>query len=321
MTRMCDSSIESSSSANNKLQNDNIVQTKSEILTLPILQKNNDVICVLVTFPTVTSIISCVGIEENGVVHTTKNQAASAHGDANGYNFDINKRFIPGDYCLALTFETKEETEKICMITLTVNIGTISNLMISQLLFSLYRNLGFDPSHVLKYPIKSSTQTVPFYRKTRSEIMTKIDTVSKVVGENLEKVSRDIVNKIDGISQTSSADIIKKIESKFLSNDKNFQLIKELINKFDNSQTFDEEKGQQAITITDLGKLLEERESYLNKLSEAEDYIEDLEGHIKNLEEEMNRNKQTSSHFIRRNKQTALLHHKKRNTRQTSEWL
>ena len=208
--------------------NYNLADAKLEFLKLSIIQKSERTVFAIVTFPTITMIKSVFGETSDSTIAYIEHNVASAYGMTDGHNFDESTKFLPGDYCLGIIFRTKEEADKVIGIKIQVNAEPISNLMLAQMIFGLYRCLGFEPSHTLKYPVKSVNPGTPFYRKTRSEI--------NEMRESLEK----------------------------------------------SFQKYNTEKGGQEnyIAINELEKILEERNTYLQKLREAEDHIDYLQEQI-----------------------------------------
>lgn len=142
----------------------------SEMVEIPVFKRSDRNVFALITFPTTSYITFINGRTQDGSDCLIDYRVISAYGAAQGISFDESTRFLPGDYCLGLGFRTKEEAEKIFSITMQIITEPISNLMLCQYIFNLYRTLGFEPSHALKFPIRATTPGMPFYRKTRNEI-------------------------------------------------------------------------------------------------------------------------------------------------------
>lgn len=174
----------------------------SEVIRLGIFQRKDENLYVIVTFPTVTTIISMTP-ESSDKSLSLIQQTASIYGSTNGFVFNNQTQFPPGDYCLAFTFSNKNEVRAISGIYLTIKYEFVTNFMLSQMMFGMYRSLGFDPSHVMKYPSKTAEAPIPFYRKTRSEI--------EKLGETLSNKTIEIPN-IDQLIQTQTKSILSELK-------------------------------------------------------------------------------------------------------------
>lgn len=330
--------------------NNNNYTNTSETLELNIFQRTTDnVICVLVSFPTHASIRSIYGLSVEYNTVPVKYQIASAYGSQSGTYFNMTTQFLPGDYCFGLAFESKEQADSVILIKADVCMEPIGNLMMSQIIFGLYRNLGFEPSHVLNYPIKTAKAGIPFYRKTRNEINQLAATVKSThsneqvlfqIGAVEERLTsllesklnavEERVNCIPRINDVTEERIIGSVEHKFnvlgeqvlsmsQSHDSSSALrslhesileinnkVCELQNVFNrlaniekqiayvsNRRSDDSEKGSNAmpsITVSDISRIVGERDLYLNKLTEAENHIEYLEGELEEVEKQKQNN-------------------------------
>jgi chromosome segregation ATPase len=188
------------------LQNDTAL-VHTEMIDVPIIQKDNQTIFVLLTFPTQTIIKSINGITSDGSNTQIEHQVASPYGVTVGSKFNNQTKFPPGDYCLGLVFRSNEEAAKVISIRISIILEPVSNLMLSQMIFGLYRSLGFEPSHVLKYPTQSHNAGTPFYRKTRVEVGKVMETITQLsnrIGEHSTQVCTKIselpVHKLAEIS-------------------------------------------------------------------------------------------------------------------------
>jgi len=141
-----------------------------EMVEIPVFQRSDRNVFALITFPTTSYINFINGRTQDSSDCLIEYRVISAYGVTQGAPFNERTRFLPGDYCLGLGFRTKEEAEKVFSITMQIITEPISNLMLGQFIFNLYRTLGFEPSHALKFPIRATTPGIPFYRKTRNEI-------------------------------------------------------------------------------------------------------------------------------------------------------
>jgi hypothetical protein len=141
----------------------------SDLMDVPVYQLNDKTVFVLITFPTTSLVTAVVGLTTDSQNLSPQYKVASPYGDQNGFNFDQTTRFVPGDYCFALVFKSAEEAQSISLVRVLLQAEPISNLMVSQMIFGLYRALGFEPSHVMKYPTRSVSSGSPFYRKIRNE--------------------------------------------------------------------------------------------------------------------------------------------------------
>ena len=137
----------------------------TETFDVPVFQKKDNSIFVVITFPTAVTINSCLGVTFDGKAVSCIGCVASPHGQSTGYPFDSQTRFAPGDYSLGFIYSNPEDVEKISYIRTIVNAEVVSNFVLCQAIFGLYRALGFEPSHVMKYPVRSVSAGTPFYRK------------------------------------------------------------------------------------------------------------------------------------------------------------
>lgn len=395
------------------LQND-VSMARTEVIDIPIFQKDDKTVFVLLTFPTQAIIRSINGITNDSSDTYIEYQVASAYGLTSGSQFNSQTKFLPGDYCFGLVFRSNEEANKVISVKLNIVIEPISNLLLSQMIFGLYRSLGFEPSHVLKFPIKSVNPGIPFYRKTRGEINKVVESIAQISaklneqsGQICGKIDRLPIHKISEITSVASnnasllnsiglniADVksqlgqtntkleslnhgtselaklsslggqlselgsrvnritegtqgisqrvnelgqkveqvtekvnplgtvqekLKELSQQLAKGSVSADIMKQLhdvqtqIGKFQEqitsviSKNGDVEKGIheiQSITVSDLERLLEEKDTYFNKLVEAEEHIEYLQEHIEEMEKAQQRTttkKQHKPNFIRRN--------------------
>lgn len=325
-----------------------------ETVNIPIFQTYDRNVFALITFPTVSYITSINGHTQDNSDSLIEYRVVSPYGMTEGSPFNERTRLLPGDYCLGLGFRTKEEAEKVFSITLQIITEPISNLMLGQILFNLYRTLGFEPSHALKLPVKATTPGTPFYRKTRNEInkvseqcealaralnnppepvsLPILDKILMVQQNTLEKVTinsidlrtildqmqnlssqlnttlenfNNISKNLDEIQQKNDVEStltpqIKEIQKQLsLLENKFVTLIKSQENLVSNLNGKNAEKGSSdahSITVSDFEDLVGERDMYYNKLSEAEDYIEDLQQQLETIQKE-----KSKPNFVRRN--------------------
>ncbi len=280
------------------------VQLSSEILRLPIIQKRDQLVSGTLTIPSVTIITSAVGESNTGALVQIQHRIYSVYGGTNGFAFDDKSSFHPGDYTLGFIFESKEIADSIIGIRITMTMETISNMMISQMIFGLYRTLGYEPSRSMKYPIVSTVEDVPFHQKTRAEMKKMSDKVTEV-STKLDGVTTKLAELLQGIisfnrppdeNPALSRELaeLKKSQESLLQSIKEVKVIPEPTITLDqirevvsashhnidvSSRNLDhEEKGstEQVIKVQDIEKLISERQKYYDKLSDAEDYIEYL---------------------------------------------
>ena len=177
---------------------------KIEVIRPNIIQRAENSLFTVITLPTVTSIPQILGETHTGVT-TPQYRVASANGESTGFNFDESSRLPPGYYCLGLIFKSKEEVDAIVSLKLTLHIEPISNFTISQILFELYRSLGFEPSHLLGFPVRPSVPLTPFYRKTRSELgkleERLVEKLTQVKPSTQVGPSDEIIKKLDQLEQ------------------------------------------------------------------------------------------------------------------------
>ena len=201
LPKKLDSSIDVSGTASNSYEHSpsivnnrtHIIPTKNndeETIDVPILQRQDNTIFILITFPTYSIIknINCITNDLSESIIQCK--VYSPYGITSGSVFDYQTKFLPGDYCIGLAFNTLDEANKVTSVKLHLILEQISNLMVAQMIFGLYHSLGFEPSHVLKYPVKSVSSGTPFYRKTRGEI----NQVSSLISA-LDHKFNDVINK------------------------------------------------------------------------------------------------------------------------------
>uniref|UniRef100_A0A6C0IWG9 Uncharacterized protein n=1 Tax=viral metagenome TaxID=1070528 RepID=A0A6C0IWG9_9ZZZZ len=285
----------------------------SDLMDVPVYQLNDKTVFVLITFPTTSLVTAVVGLTANRQSLSPQYKVASPYGDQNGFNFDQTTRFVPGDYCFALVFKSAEEAQSISLVRVLLQAEPISNLMVSQMIFGLYRALGFEPSHVMKYPTRSVSSGSPFYRKIRNEtakLSERLSTLETAVRspptdvsslceriEALEAAVKTpptveipdfsaIEKQLSEISQQLGrlesllGDIrgqpivtVEQIEDKLKDLKKSASLVSAYVQRVEAHQ----EKGSsESIPFEMFEQLILEKEMYLNKLKEAEDYIDYL---------------------------------------------
>ena len=266
-------------SFNNTFRN----QLSSENLRLPIIQKRDQLVSSTLTIPSITIITSAVGESANGSLISIQHRIYSIYGGTNGFAFDEIMSFHPGDYTLGFIFESKEIADSITGIRLTMAMEYVSNMMLSQMIFGLYRTLGYEPSRSMKYPMVSTVEDVPFYQKTRGEMKRMSEKISEL-SSKLEGITGKLTELLQGIL-ASPAISQELLELKKTIKDIKFipeptitlDQIREVVSA--NHHQYDhEEKGltEQMIRLEDIEKVISERKIYYDKLAEAEDYIEYL---------------------------------------------
>lgn len=171
---------------------------RSEIIDVPVFQKDGKTIIILLTLPTQAIIRTITGVTNDSSDTRIEYQVASNYGSKVGSPFTNQTKFLPGDYSLGLVFRSLDEANKVVSIKINIILEPISALMLSQIIFGLYRSLGFEPSHVLKYPVKSEEAGIPFYRKTRGEIGKVVESVAHLSSKVTEQTSQ-LAAKIDGL--------------------------------------------------------------------------------------------------------------------------
>jgi gas vesicle protein len=289
----------------------NMYNTDDETIDIPIFQKEGNTIFILLTFPTQTIIRNIKGITNDFSDSLIEYQVYSPYGITSGNPFNSQTKFLPGDYCIGLAFRNNEEADKITSVKLHINSEPVSNLMLSQIIFGLYRSLGFEPSHVLKYSTKSINSGTPFYRKTRGEINKIVETINKVsdkitsqndnIDSHIRKLDQTVIDLSSKISDPL-ADIqskLKEVTNK-LSDESILKQVEDIQSQISQLQeqidialekdTDDIEKGSpevQSITVSDFEKLINERDSFYNKLVEAEEHIDYLQEEFEKQEQEL----------------------------------
>ena len=177
----------------------------SDFVDVPIFQVTDSSVFVLMTFPTASQITAVAGITATRQNLHPQYKVASPYGDTTGFNFDETTRFVPGDYCLGLVFRSSEEAQSISMVRLLLQAEPVSNFMVAQMIFGLCRSLGFEPSHVMKYPARSSNASQPFYRKIRSEISKlaeRVGGLEAAVRSKEETLGPQLISRIDLLEST-----------------------------------------------------------------------------------------------------------------------
>jgi hypothetical protein len=244
-----------------------------------VFQKNANSVFIVLTIPIESKIIRLTGECEDHSEIVPKYQVADAYGESQGFPFDKTTKMQPGDYCMGLIFENEKDAELIHAVKLEMQYCQISNLMLSQMIFGLYRGLGFDPSHVMNYPIQSVNQSVPFYRKTRTELEKLRSNYDQMRNElsdfrsNQEKIVDEMKTQINADDfQETLCQKLDELKSQITNMT---QREKHVVS----SDHLKREKGiigTKSIPIEEYLKIKEERDLYHNKLHEAENYIEDV---------------------------------------------
>lgn len=224
---------------------------RDEIINISILQREGKTVFVLLTFPTQATIKSITGITNDSSNSLIEYQVASPYGLTSGAPFNSQTKFLPGDYCIGLVFSAIEEANKIVSIKFNISLEPISNLMLSQIVFGLYRSLGFEPSHVLKYPVQSVNSGAPFYRKTRGEIGKAVDTITQLSNKIIEQ-NGQLSTKMDNFPHNKVSEIASIVSNTAV-----------LVNSLDSQ-------------ITNIGTLTGEVNSKVGKLNDISSEISNL---------------------------------------------
>ena len=260
-----------------------------EMIRLPIVQKNDRSVYTTFTFPVNATITSVIGEMMDGNTAVPQYKISSPYGATQATEFNERTMLIAGDYSLGFIFESKEQADSVNIIRLTLMMEPISNLAISQMLFTLYKSLGYEPSHLMQYPIQSTTKSVPFYRKTRieleqvtgklTEVCTKLDQISTkmteltqgVIGLNSASQLAELSSKLSEISVA-----LKESEKHLTTSIKEFKPEPTITVDQIRSALTNEEKGsnETVVKLSDIEKLMIDRTALYEKLKEAEDFID-----------------------------------------------
>lgn len=255
-------------------------QLSSETIRLPIIQKRDQLVSSTLTIPSITIITSAIGESSNGSYVPIQHRIFSVYGGTNGFPFDETTSFHPGDYTLGFIFESKEIADTIIGIRITMTMEHVSNMMLTQMIFGLYRSLGYEPSRSMKYPMVSTVEDVPFHQKTRlemkkmtervSELSVKLEGISTKLSELLDKILANPPITQEFQELKKSIKDIKIVPEPTITLDQ----IREVVS----ANHHHEEKGstEQVVKLQDIEKIISERKMYYDKLAEAEDYIEYL---------------------------------------------
>lgn len=251
-----------------------------EQLRLPIIQKRDQLVSTTLTLPSMSMIVAVMGESSQGAFVPVQHSIYSTYGGTNGFPFNDKTTFHSGDYTLGFIFETKEVADSIVGIRATLAIEPVSNLMVSQMIFGLYRNLGYEPSRTMRYPVVSTVEDSSFHSKIRTEvkklsdrlneISTKFDNMNSRFGEllqglipimELKKSQESLLERIQEFKVTSEPTIT-------------LDQIREVVS----ATHHNDEKGstENIIRVEEIEKIISEKQKYYDKLAEAEDYIEYL---------------------------------------------
>lgn len=228
-----------------------------------IFQKKGNSVFILLTIPVTATVNSIYGEVDAKTTVIPKEKIANAYGVSDGFNFNQNTPFKPGDYCMGLVFASEEEAQSVESVKLELRHEPITNLMISHMIFGLCKELGFDPSHVMKYPVKSVVRAVPFYKKTHGDI-TKLK-------EDLDEIISEKLHLLENASTIQTQEIQNKLEDLK-------RQISEVSSPQINTASIEKEKGvlpENSVSFEDYIRIKKERDLYYGRLQEAEDYIED----------------------------------------------
>ena len=293
-----DDKVDSLSAANSPIaipNSNNLSRThlSSEILRLPIIQKRDQLVSSTLTIPSVMMITSVVGESINGGLVPVQQSIYSVYGGTNGIAFDNTTPFHPGDYTLGFVFDSKEVADSIIGLRITMTMEMVSGMMLSQMIFGLYRIMGYEPSRSMKYPVVSTVEDSPFHQKTRTEMKRISDKVAELSGK-LESITAKMAELLQVIVSSNSPELTRELLELKRSQDSLSQSIKEIkltpeptitldqirevVSASHHSEFHHEEKGstEKVIKIGDIETLLSERQKYHDKLAEAEDYIDHL---------------------------------------------
>ena len=141
--------------------------------------------CTNITFITPTKIlnIQCEkGNEIEQILYTT----VGIQMQPEIYTF--GRMLESGDYTFWI--KPKIQTAQFNALIFIVEPTTISNFAISQMLIKQMKAFGYQPSHVYELDRRSGAETIPFYRKTRSEI--------EKISEQLTITTNKILDKMEG---------------------------------------------------------------------------------------------------------------------------
>ena len=194
--------------------------SETSCIRLPIVQKQSNTYFSTITIPTLSFIEKVEGEKEDGEKVSAVQTVYTTLGMSDSNSFDNTTKFLPGDYGMGFVFED----ESIISIIATVKSEPISILALTQMIFGLYRIIGFEPSQVLFYNVKSTHDSTGAFRKIRDQLASmrqELDHIKE--GYNTEKGSSDVT-----------------------------------------------------ISLAEIQTLMDEKQMYHDKLSEAEDYIDRL---------------------------------------------
>lgn len=145
-------------------------ELSTEQVEIGIFQRDGPTIFALLTVAVSTRICSIQCKTHQQGLLIAQEEVISVYGDQQGNPIGEGIDLPAGDYCLGLSFNSKEEADSVLSIGFEAQSYPVSNFYLSQIMFGMYRSMGFEPSHVLKYPNRSIAVATPFYRKTRADI-------------------------------------------------------------------------------------------------------------------------------------------------------
>lgn len=114
---------------------------------------------------------------------TILNQGIGIHGTNDLKPIDQEKRYSPGDYSIGIGVDNPQEIEGVYLGVKTMK---ISDLQIYQTFVALSRMFGNELSHSLNQPARSNVQSIPLYRKIRSDIDSAQKSLSAQISQLLE---------------------------------------------------------------------------------------------------------------------------------------
>lgn len=223
--------------------------------------------------------------------------------------FHIGTTFEPGDYTIGVSFDNEIDAKELYSITFELKYKTISNFQISQMLTQLFRALGHSPSQLLQLKYKSEGETVATDRKIRNDLSKIIKTLEQHhTNTQVVPVSQAIqtpqVSLLDQKEiKCSNIPMIEEIKNKLIKIDEkcnettylikennlttelvqlkselikgNEELMKKLLLIENKLKCFSEDVP--VVAVTDVISLTRERNTLLEKLTEAENVIDDLQ--------------------------------------------
>jgi len=182
-------------------------ESKTETLYYTVPKDKQNTININIIIPHPTEILDIKVIDTKNNYHDIDKFIGSISGPngtgINNFRMNLNQIIKPGDYIITIYQSTSIE---LTGVSVKIKCDKITKIYMCQIIYGIYKILGYEPSHLYKFSIKTENNPIPIHRKIRQDI-TKLLSDFKTNLESLKKIDNipENFNKLLTIANKKSS--------------------------------------------------------------------------------------------------------------------